>query len=106
MTKPTLIKRLIFSAVIGVTLTMLLGLGNYVAMRSGYERVGNLLFKVALWSWPIFGAFFDFITNTESTRTPNRWGGYTALLFDVALISLLTYAILWVAASRLRNRSD
>lgn len=94
-----LLKRLAFSILAGASITTSLGVANYVAMRLGYERLGNAMFKVALWSWPIFGAFFDVVAPIEHSRfSPHPWGGYAALLFDVILFSLISYAVLRFAS--------
>jgi hypothetical protein len=88
-------KRLVLSSLVGASITASLGLANYVAMRSGSVRLGNALFKVILWSWPMFGAFFDVVAPTEHSKfSPHPWGGYAALLFNVVLFSLISYAAL------------
>jgi hypothetical protein len=85
-----------FSIIAGVLITILLGVANNLAYRAGYDSLGSAQGRIALWSWPIFRAFFDIIAPTQhvSRFSPHPCGGYVALLLTVVLFSLISYVIL------------
>ena len=94
-------RRIVLACAVGLLITGVLGVANNVAMRAGYVRLGNALFQIVLWSWPIFGVFFDALFPMEHSQlSPHPWGGYAALIFTVILFSLLTYTGLLITTSR------
>jgi hypothetical protein len=96
------------SIIAGLSITILLGVVNNLAFRAGYYCLSNVPFKIALWSWPIFGAFFDIVAPSKhlSRFSPHPGGGYAALFLTVVLFSLISYAILWLASRRRSNEND
>jgi hypothetical protein len=91
-------KHLLASICGGVSIIVLLWVLNRLAAGQNNGRLMNASFMLLLGTWPIFGAFFDKVTGTDSVWMPNSLGLPFALLFDLIFYSGFCYCILWLLA--------
>jgi hypothetical protein len=91
-------KRLLVSVAGGVSIIILLFAVNGIAARLNNGPWMNTSFMLLLWTWGIFGSFFDKVTGTQSVWLPNVLGLPFTFLFDLIVFSGFCYCILWVVA--------